>query len=118
MYSFFVGCDMSKDFFDVSFCKETKAIYLGQFPNTIDGFAEVIQLLGSQTTAPLSEWFVCFENTGIYSKSLLEWLISQRIACREEFPSRFHARLVFGEEKAIKWILKIYASTLLKKEIQ
>jgi len=28
MYSFFVGCDMSKDFFDASFHNGHKAIYL------------------------------------------------------------------------------------------
>jgi len=28
--------------------------------------------------------FFCFENTGVYSKPLFEWLASQQISCREE----------------------------------
>ena len=36
------------------------------------------------TTSDPTTWFVCFENTGIYSKSLVEYLASQMIPFREE----------------------------------
>lgn len=38
------------------------------------------------TSCKSTQGFFCFENTGTYSKSLLEFLISQQISCREENP--------------------------------
>ncbi len=84
MYSFFVGSDMSKDFFDISFLVDNKPVYLGQFSNDINGFKVAFKQLRAHTEDPYSSWFVCFENTGVYSKAFLEWLVSQGIACREE----------------------------------
>lgn len=84
MYSFFVGCDISKSYFDVSFFKDQKPIYLGQFSNDIPGFKLLIKQLKLNTEIPETSWLVCFENTGVYSKPLLEWLFSQGIPCREE----------------------------------
>ena len=84
MYSFFIGCDMSKDFFDVSFYDGNRSVYSGQFDNNIEGFIRAIAQLEEQTDEDSSSWFICFENTGVYSKALLEWLISQDIPCREE----------------------------------
>lgn len=83
MYSFFVGCDVSKRFFDVSYYRG-KPIYLGQFSNDIEGFKQMVTELQRVANLPTSDWFLCFENTGVYSKALLEWLISQQIACKEE----------------------------------
>lgn len=84
MYSFFVGIDVSKSFVDVAFMQGHKVFYLDQFPNNISGFKLLVKELKRHTDAALSSWFVCFENTGVYSKALLEWLISQGIPCREE----------------------------------
>lgn len=83
MYSFFIGCDMSKLFFDVSYFSG-KSIYLDQFTNDIKGFKQMVRKLKSLTEEEVTSWFVCFENTGVYSKALLEWLISQQIPCLEE----------------------------------
>ena len=84
MYSFFVGSDISKEVFDVSFHDGMKAVYLGQFDNNINGYKKAVKSLKCHTQSPSSSWFICFENTGIYSKALLEWLVSQDIPCREE----------------------------------
>ena len=93
MYSFFVGCDMSKDFFDVAFYDGKRPVYLGQYDNNIEGFEQAIDLLKEKTDLSASSWFVCFENTGVYSKALLEWLISQGIPCREENPLKISKSL-------------------------
>ena len=84
MYQLFIGCDMSKDKFDVSYFDVGKVIYLGEFMNNINGFKNFRKLLLSLIDVETSKWFVCFENTGVYSTELLLWLIGQDIACREE----------------------------------
>jgi transposase len=87
MYMFFVGVDVSKAWIDVS-CSEGLAVhYAGQFNNSMAGFKRMIAQLKKSTMVDLFDWFVCFENTGTYSKLLLQWLCSQGIACREEDPS-------------------------------
>ena len=84
MYSFFIGCDMSKSFFDVSYHDGNKPMYLDQFTNDANGFKLLVKALKGITNCPKAKWFVCFENTGVYSKLLLEYLISHSIACKEE----------------------------------
>jgi len=90
MYEFIIGIDVSKDFFDVSYYSNHDAIYLGQYVNSSSGFAKSIEDLKTKTELACSKWFICFENTGVYSKSLLEWLISKQINCREENPMQIH----------------------------
>jgi transposase len=87
MYKFFVGVDVSKGWIDVSSTEGRAVSYTGQFTNTISGFKEVISTLKKTTSLDQSEWFICFENTGTYSKLLLQWLCSQGIACKEENPT-------------------------------
>ena len=84
IYSFFIGCDMSKDSFDVAFHNGIEVTYLGLYTNNIKGFKRMVKDLKTMTDVPCGKWFFCFENTGVYSKALLEWLFSQQIACREE----------------------------------
>lgn len=84
IYSFYIGSDISKAVIDVSYRLHGKPIYLGQYLNSEKGFKDFVRDLSKITDVPISEWFICFENTGIYSKPLLNWLISQEIACKEE----------------------------------
>ncbi len=84
MYEFFVGSDVSKLTIDVSYHDGSKSVYLGEFKNNNSGFKKLVARLKQVTDQPCTAWFVCFENTGVYSKALLEWLISQQISCREE----------------------------------
>lgn len=83
-YLFFVGSDISKAVIDISFHKDGKAIYLNQFTNNEKGFIKFIRQLSKLTTIPKQQWMICFENTGIYSKPLLEWLLNNNIPCKEE----------------------------------
>lgn len=86
MYKFFVGVDISKFWIDASSTVGLALNYAGQFNNSIAGFKKLISQLEKATSIERSEWFVCFENTGTYSKLFLQWLSSQGIACREENP--------------------------------
>lgn len=84
MYRLFTGIDVSKEFVDASWCEGPTSAYLGRFKNSMTGFKKLVQALKATTTTKKSEWFFCFENTGTYSKLLLQWLCSQGIACKEE----------------------------------
>lgn len=84
MYQFIVGIDVSKEWFDASWTDGTNTHYLGNYPNSIPGFKQLIAACKKATSVEKSKWFVCFENTGTYSKLLLQWLSSQQIPCREE----------------------------------
>lgn len=91
MYSLFVGCDMSKAYFDASFREVIgKVSYLGRFDNTYSGFELFVKTLSKTSDVSKSEWLICFENTGVYSKSFLEWLVSRSITCKEESPLRIY----------------------------
>lgn len=83
-FLFFIGCDVSKAVIDVSFHKDGKPHYLGQFLNNDKGFKSVLKQLLLVTSTPIDQWFFCFENTGIYSKPLLRWCMDNNIPCREE----------------------------------
>lgn len=84
MYQLFIGCDMSKDKFDVSYFYQGNTTYLGEFVNNIEGFQKLLSELKSRFEVKIKEWFVCFENTGVYSKLFYAWLIEQNIQFREE----------------------------------
>jgi transposase len=84
MYRLFVGIDVSKAWIDASYTEGPDPKYLGQFDNSISGFKELLKAVRGVTAVKRSAWFFCFENTGTYSKELLQWLCSQEIACREE----------------------------------
>lgn len=84
MYHFYVGADMSKHYFDVSYISNGQPIYIGRFDNSDTGYKSCIKQLGEQAGVSPEQWFICFENTGVYSKGLLYWLLSKHIPCREE----------------------------------
>jgi len=86
MYQFIVGIDVSKEVIDVSFRLTSKVEYLGQFKNDQVGFGRMIEDLKKSTFCAVSKGFICFENTGVYSKLLLEYLIEKGVPCREENP--------------------------------
>ena len=72
IYSFFIGIDVSKAVIDVSFKSKN-----GQFRNSKAGFSKMVVELKKLTKIAQHKWFFCFENTGIYSKLLLDWLGSK-----------------------------------------
>ena len=77
---------MSKHFFDISFHNGDLVTYLGQCENNKRGYQQAITNLNNQTDFATDEWFICFENTGAYSKHFLNWLVDHDIPCREENP--------------------------------
>lgn len=83
---FFVGIDISKRTFDVSYHNGSKPVYLGYFPNTEMGFKAMIAALKKVTKHRKPGWFLCFENTGVYSKPLFSFLSLHNYPCREEMP--------------------------------
>lgn len=83
-YSLFVGIDVSKAMIDVSYRLNGQVLYLGQYLNSKQGFQLFIKDLSYRTDVSFARWFVCFENTGSYSKELLHWLIEQMVPCLEE----------------------------------
>ena len=85
-YSFFIGIDVSKAVIDVSYHSNGQVFYLSQYLNSHEGFESMINDLSSKTETSLKKWFICFENTGPYSKLLLHWLVNHGVACREENP--------------------------------
>ena len=84
MYQLFIGCDMSKDKFDVSYFYRGDITYLGEFVNNIVGFQQMLLEIESRLKIKLHELFVCFENTGVYSKLFYAWLIDQGIHFRKK----------------------------------
>jgi len=92
-YPFFVGSDISKSVIDVAFFLDNKPIYLGQYSNSLKGFETMFNVLVSKTNIPFQDWFICFENTGSYSKLLLHWLTEKGIPCREENPLKISKSL-------------------------
>jgi transposase len=83
-YTFFVGIDISKSVIDVSYHLDGSCTYLGQFSNTPKGFSRLINKLVKLSKCSIKQWFICFENTGVYSKPILEFLINEGIPCKEE----------------------------------
>lgn len=92
-YSFFIGIDVSKAVLDVSCFKNGQTIYLGEYLNSKSGFKSMIKDLSKRTQSSYQEWFICFENTGCYSKELLYWLTDQGIPCLEENPLKISKSL-------------------------
>ena len=83
-FLFFIGCDVSKAVIDVSYHSDGAPKYLGQFSNNKKGFNSLLKRLSLVTRVQTNQWFVCFENTGIYSKPLFKWCVENSIPCREE----------------------------------
>lgn len=84
MYDFFVGIDVSKDVIDVAIRSANSILYLGQFENNQVGFERMLIDCRKQSNSIATHGIFCFENTGVYSKSLLFFLIRSSIPCLEE----------------------------------
>jgi transposase len=102
MYKFFIGVDVSKLTIDVSYFDGKKPCYLGKFDNTRSGFQLMKKRLKEKTGEKTTTWLVLFENTGSYSKLLLQWLIEIGITCVEENPMLVSNSLGFRRGKSDK----------------
>ena len=101
-YSFFIGIDVSKAIIDVSYHLSGQATYLGEYLNSEEGFISLIKDLSTKTDKSTDKWFVCFENTGSYSKALFKWFFSQGIPCLEENPLKISKSLGLRRGKSDK----------------
>ena len=95
--SFYVGIDVSKRTIDVAYY-DKGPVYLGCFENCDEGFVKMLRELKNVTGKRVSQWFVCFENTGVYSKPLFSYLSYHNIACREE--NALHLSRSLGMKRA------------------
>jgi len=86
MYKYYVGIDVYKDVLDVTFKYTGQLVYMGQYKNDQIGYRDMLKEVRKSIGLGSKEGFYCFENTGVYSKALLEYLVSQEIACKEENP--------------------------------
>ena len=53
-----------------SYWQGGQAVYLGQYFNSKKGFKSILRTLSKLTEISIEKWFICFENTGSYSKAL------------------------------------------------
>lgn len=103
MYKLFVGCDVSSEKIDVSYSLEQRNIvYLSEYDNSTNGLEKLFSDLRNLSGFCYNEWFVCFENTGVYSKLLLHTLYSEGITCREENPLHMSRSLGLRHSKTDK----------------
>lgn len=84
MYQLFIGIDVSKQWVDAACWIEGRPEALDRFTNSVEGFEQLVRAVQQVSEVPQTEWLVCFENTGHYSKLLLHWLFEQGIPCVEE----------------------------------
>ena len=80
-YSFFLGIDMSKEWFDAAIKHNLhpKTIKHRQFDNTTAGFRQLIKWLTQTAAVDLSQLFVCLEHTGVYTVPFCKFLAQKDI---------------------------------------
>ena len=84
MYVFFIGIDMSRDWFDASFSSngdKGKMIHR-RFDNNTEGFLKLIEWLRQLTAKkrlPKKEIVFCMEHTGVYTLPLCHFLQKKKL---------------------------------------
>ena len=81
-YSFFIGMDISKLWFDVALLSTAtpRTTQQQQFDNTLQGFEQMLQWLIAQGVSSFDQVFFCLEHTGVYSIPLSRFLSEQKLA--------------------------------------
>lgn len=81
-YSFFVGIDISKLWFDAAIRQPGKPRYVRhqQFENSEKGFKNFLKWLRQNQVKDFSLVFVCMEHTGVYTIPICQFLGQQSIA--------------------------------------
>lgn len=117
-YSTIIGCDISKHVIDISYHSknDSRPIYLGQYQNSVSGFTSFVEDILDLTSGGLDGWFICFENTGAYSKKLFQWLVSNEICCREEDPIKISMSLGLRRGKSDKLDSKVICQYAHEKQ--
>ena len=67
----FVGIDISKSSLDVCVLSSSMEDYYHEFSNSLKGFIGLLKWLKEKSEGiAVEDWWVCMENTGIYSLEL------------------------------------------------
>jgi transposase len=88
-FSNFLGIDVSKDYFDavvVLNCEKTNTIH-SQFTNDSAGLKELVSWL-KKNRATIENTLVCIEHTGMYGKTIIQFLLSKNFNICVEMSSR------------------------------
>lgn len=104
MYKLVIGVDVSKEVLDVAYSLKNDVLYLGQVENSVDGihsFLDAVKTISNCSNH--SDILVCFENTGTYSKLLLNTLINEELPCVEENPLHIKAFCALQRGKRDDW---------------
>ena len=80
-YSYFIGIDMSKEWFDAAIRQPGKPRYIRhqQFENTEKGFNAFVKWLKQNGISDFSLLFICMEHTGVYTVPLCQFLSQKSI---------------------------------------
>lgn len=81
-YSYYLGIDMSKEWFDVALRRPGKPQQQKhkQFTNNQKGFKSLIKWLTKTQSVSLCQVFVCMEHTGVYTVPLCQFLGKKSMA--------------------------------------
>lgn len=89
MYNYYVGIDISQDFFDISLINEKEEILLNKkFDMNIKGFELLEEVLSNYSK---EELLLTMESTGIYHFNLLEYLSSREYKVSSVNPLKINA---------------------------
>lgn len=86
-FTYLLGIDISKSRIDIAL-SENKAgatVTIKAFSNHLKGYKKMLEWLEQEQVA-LAQLLVCMENTGIYHRSLVDYLQSQKVFCWVENP--------------------------------
>jgi len=80
-YSYFIGIDISKEWFDAAIRKPGKPRFVRhqQFENSEKGFKAFLKWLKQNQINDFSLVFVCMEHTGVYTIPICQFLCQQNI---------------------------------------
>jgi len=86
----FVGMDISKSWFDaaVVFSENPDQVVHQQFAQNAEGFGKFLEWLSERKVSLDESTLFCMENTGIYSKSLVDFLTGKNLLVWVEMPLR------------------------------
>lgn len=88
MKNLFIGIDFSKKTFDVTIFERSRmdeSSHL-QFPNTPEGYKNLLVWVRTNTSVPSDQWLFCGEHTGLYGVALTEFLIKKDLFVWLEHP--------------------------------
>jgi transposase len=87
LYAFILGIDVSKESLDACLlCTSNGSVYYQKFNNNMQGFQKMKLWLKSCDCELESDILVCMEHTGLYTRRLVNYLMSRQVAVWLETP--------------------------------